>query len=400
MKKASKNGVPASARDKTFATLADLTPDPQNARRHNPRNVGMLVDSLHKVGAARSIVVDENGVVLAGNATIEAAAEAGIHRVKTVEADGNEIVAVVRRGLSKEQKTKLALYDNRVAELAEWNPEILVQLTETKELEGMFSDKELAEILSQTGVEPKDATVEPEKAAECQQKWQVVAGEVLTIGKHVLFCGDSAKPQTYALLGDKFDLTLTDPPYNVGVDYGNGKAADQKSHFTEWLLPIFDMCVERSRVVIWTPGTVNTVRWICARPPRWICAWHKANQCSRSPLGYGAWEPILFYAVGPIGEYAHLGQDAWSIPIAQQEDAEGHPCPKLLELWQQLIAKDVKTILEPFAGSGTTMVAAENLGRQCFAVEISPEYCALICERMTTAFPHLKIEKVDRARTA
>lgn len=140
--------------DKTFSSLADLTPDPANARKHNPRNVGMLVDALHQVGAARSIVVDEDGVVLAGNATIEAAAEAGIHKVKTVEADGSEIVAVVRRGLSKEQKTKLALYDNRVAELAEWNPEVLSELVDTKAFEGMFSDKELAEILTQTGVEP------------------------------------------------------------------------------------------------------------------------------------------------------------------------------------------------------------------------------------------------------
>lgn len=145
-KKASKNEGAPQVGDRKFSSLADLTPDPSNARKHNPRNVGMLVDSLHQVGAARSIVVDENGVVLAGNATIEAAAEAGIHRVKTVEADGSEIVAVVRRGLSKEQKTKLALYDNRVAELAEWNPDILSEL-DTKVLEGMFSDEEIARIL-------------------------------------------------------------------------------------------------------------------------------------------------------------------------------------------------------------------------------------------------------------
>lgn len=133
---------------KKLETLADLTPDRVNARRHNPRNVGMLVDSLQQVGAARSIVVDEEGTILAGNATVEAAGEAGIHKVRSIEADGNEIIAVVRRGLSQEQKTKLALFDNRTAELADWDPEILAELVNTKILDGMFSDKELAEILS------------------------------------------------------------------------------------------------------------------------------------------------------------------------------------------------------------------------------------------------------------
>lgn len=380
---------------KEFTSLSQLTSDPKNARRHTPRNVGTIVDALHEVGAARSIVIDEDGVVLAGNATMDAAIEAGLSKVQVVDGDGETVIAVRRTGLTSEQKTRLALYDNRAAELAEWNPEILAELA-PEEIQGMFSDKELAEILSQTGVEPesKDADVDIDKAAELQQKWQVATGEIIEIGGHILLCGDSSKADSYSRLGPPtFDLTLTDPPYNVGVDYGEGKTADQKADFAEWLLPIFDMCMERSKVVMWTPGTVNTIKWILSRPPRWICAWHKSNQCSRSPLGFGAWEPILFYAAGKIGEYAHLGQDAWSIPIAQQEEAEGHPCPKLLDLWQRLIASDVKTILEPFAGSGTTMVAAENLGRQCFAIEISAAYCSLILERMTTAFPHLTIQR-------
>ena len=69
-------------------TIADLSPDPANARKHSPRNVGMIEDALHEVGAARSIVIDENNMVLAGNATIEAAASAGIEKVLVVETDG------------------------------------------------------------------------------------------------------------------------------------------------------------------------------------------------------------------------------------------------------------------------------------------------------------------------
>lgn len=130
--------------------LRDLTPDPANARKHTPRNVGTIVSALHEVGAARSIVIDEDGVVLAGNATIEAAAEAGIEDVRVVEADGKTIIAVRRTGLTPQQKAKLALYDNRAAELADgWDAGVLqALLDEDVDLSGLWSDEELAAVLS------------------------------------------------------------------------------------------------------------------------------------------------------------------------------------------------------------------------------------------------------------
>jgi hypothetical protein len=85
----------------------------------------MVVEALQAVGAARSIVIDEDDVVLAGNATLDAAAEAGITKLHVVEADGETIVAVRRRNLTAEQKRALAIYDNRAAELAGWNVEQL-----------------------------------------------------------------------------------------------------------------------------------------------------------------------------------------------------------------------------------------------------------------------------------
>lgn len=124
--------------------IKDLVPDPKNRRKHNPRNIGMVVDALHSVGAARSIVIDEDNVVLAGNGVSEAAAEAGITKVQVVEADGLTLIAVRRRGLSEEQKRALAIYDNRSGELAEWDWE---QLAEDKanglDLEPWFSEKEV-----------------------------------------------------------------------------------------------------------------------------------------------------------------------------------------------------------------------------------------------------------------
>src|SRR3972149_4161612 len=105
--------------------IKDLTLDPVNRRSHNPRNSGMMVDALHQVGAARSIVIDEDNVILAGNGVTEAAAEAGITKLRVIEAHGDELIAVRRRGLTAEQKRHLAMADNRTAELATWNTEQL-----------------------------------------------------------------------------------------------------------------------------------------------------------------------------------------------------------------------------------------------------------------------------------
>jgi len=129
-------------------SLADLKPDPRNARRHTPRNIGMIRQSLGEIGAARSIVIDENGVVLAGNGVVEAAADAGIERVQIVDADGETIIAVCRSGLTSEQKTRLSLYDNRAGELSDWEPLELAMLQEEGfDFSAMFTDKEMVGIL-------------------------------------------------------------------------------------------------------------------------------------------------------------------------------------------------------------------------------------------------------------
>ena len=129
-------------------SIADLKSDPHNRRKHNPRNIGMIRQALGEVGAARSIVIDERGVVLAGNGVLEAAADAGIERVQVVDADGETIIAVRRTGLSEEQKRKLALYDNRTAELATWDGEQLAaDLEAGLSFDGLFSNDELQAIM-------------------------------------------------------------------------------------------------------------------------------------------------------------------------------------------------------------------------------------------------------------
>lgn len=130
-----------------LTNIGDLVPDQQNARKHNPRNIGMIATSLQDVGAARSIVIDEEGHILAGNGTVEAAAQVGIEKMLVVDADGETIVAVRRSGLTDEQKARLALFDNRTAELATWDTENLGAIAGQIDTSMMFSTAELAHLL-------------------------------------------------------------------------------------------------------------------------------------------------------------------------------------------------------------------------------------------------------------
>lgn len=105
--------------------IQDLVADPHNRRTHTARNLDMIAASLQQVGSGRSIVIDEHNEILAGNGVAQAAAAAGLRKLRVVDVDGDTLIAVRRRGLTAKQKRALALYDNRTAELAEWNTEQL-----------------------------------------------------------------------------------------------------------------------------------------------------------------------------------------------------------------------------------------------------------------------------------
>lgn len=151
---------------KDVTHLRDLRPDPKNRRRRTARGAGLLVDALHKVGAARSIVIDEQNEVLAGNGVVAAAAEAGIDRVQVVEADGNTIIAVRRRGLTPHQKRELAMYDNRTSELSEWDPtQIAKDVSTGLDLQPFFSDSEVRTLLKD-GREPTVQEVQTSDVAD------------------------------------------------------------------------------------------------------------------------------------------------------------------------------------------------------------------------------------------
>lgn len=134
-----------------MSTLADLKPDKRNARRHTPRNVGTIESSLQRDGFGRSVLLANDGTIIAGNATVDAAAQVGIEDVLIVESDGTKVIAVKRTDVEpgSERFKMLALADNRAAELAEWDETVIAALNEELDLSAFFGDDELAAVLQQ-----------------------------------------------------------------------------------------------------------------------------------------------------------------------------------------------------------------------------------------------------------
>lgn len=144
--------------------LSQLKPDKRNARKHNDRNIGMISDSLRDVGAARSIVIDEDGNILAGNGTVQAAKDAGITKLQVIDAEGDTLVAVRRSGLTQDEKTRLAIADNRTAELAQWDEEVLKGFVdEGFNFEGLWQDGELEALLAELVVPDFEAATAEEQ---------------------------------------------------------------------------------------------------------------------------------------------------------------------------------------------------------------------------------------------
>lgn len=131
--------------------IAEIQPDRRNARRRTERSSALIEKSLSEFGAARSIVIDEAGTVLAGNGTVEAAASLGIDRVLVVPADGNTLVAVQRTDLSDRQKRRYAIADNRASDLSEWDAQTLSELSEEDpelHLDSFFTEQELDHLMA------------------------------------------------------------------------------------------------------------------------------------------------------------------------------------------------------------------------------------------------------------
>ena len=161
-------------------SISSLQSDHKNARRRTDRSSSLIKESISRYGAARSIVIDEENRVLAGNGTIEGAKAAGIKNVRIIETDGDDIIAVKRTGLSEEDKVGLALADNRTSDLSEWDQEMLHQLSEEHDLSPWFEEDEINDLLSALSDEDIDpATTDPVESTRLADRFGITPFSVL-----------------------------------------------------------------------------------------------------------------------------------------------------------------------------------------------------------------------------
>ena len=201
--------------------------------------------------------------------------------------------------------------------------------------------------------------------------------------RHRLAVGDCTDPDVVAsvMQGEKAGAVVTDLPYGVGVAYGNfNDAADSVRDLIDAFMPI----VRDVPVVALTSGI--PAMWDYPRPS-WLLAWVHPASNSSGPWGFVGLNPILVYGNDP---YLAEGLGRRPTVLVQATDRKGeniHPTTKPIDVWEWLVervtTKKGSVVLDPFLGSGTTMVAAHKLNRRCFGIEISPAYCAVILERMT-----------------
>lgn len=215
----------------------------------------------------------------------------------------------------------------------------------------------------------------------------VKGGDIWKLGAHRLICGDATDLEDInnLTLGEKPDMVFTDPPYNVGKDYGmTTDDTKTEEEYKEWSLTWFrNMPTD---FIVFTPGIVNVKMWYRNTDPKWMCSWRKVNaNCSSALGGFNTWEPFLVYGK-PI---RRLGHDSWDHIIHNQDKAEigDHPVPKQIDIWTEILeafSTEGASVFDPFGGSGSTLIACEKTKKKCFMMEISPKYCQIILQRWAT----------------
>jgi site-specific DNA-methyltransferase (adenine-specific) len=198
------------------------------------------------------------------------------------------------------------------------------------------------------------------------------------------------------------DLVLTDPPYNIGLNYSEGNdwmPFDVYENWCkEWFFELERLRLERGKIVIFV-GHGNVDMWFRIRRPEGIGCWYKPGSPRHGGIfQWCEWEPFLIFdpSCRAIG-----GSDVIRCSLFNQQDTGNHPCPKPLPLFVQLIEKiRADLILDPFCGSGTTCVAAKMLGRRYIGIDISPEYCEIARQRLEAVDTGVSVKEQRQGQKA
>ena len=400
------------AQDNEVKKISDLVPDAGNYNRGTEKGRKLIGKSLKKLGAGRSILIDKDGNVIAGNKTLEGAAAAGIDEVIVVKTTGRQIVAVQRTDLEIGSKKgrEMALADNATgAANLSWDLDAMTAdgWTET-DLSGWGVDMPEGEPVKTEAFE--DDFEQPAEIEEIQT--DIVAGDLFEIGEHRLLCGDSTKREAVDRLmgGEKADMVFTDPPY--GVDYDGGHAVkgvrreklknDSSADIYSQVLPLcFLFSINDAPLYLWYSDSksieVLSAVLSAGYELRNNIIWNK-NLAQFGAIGAQyktKHEPCIYafkkgHKVGWCGPNNEVS--VWD--ISRSSKNEYHPTQKPIGLCARALGNHKAiNVLDLFLGSGSTMVAAHQLNRRCFGCEISPKYCQVILDRMLKLDPNIEIKK-------
>lgn len=387
-----------------YRAISALEPYARNARTHTPAQIEQVARSITEFGWTNPILVDGGNGIIAGHCRVQAAAQLGMSEVPCIELDG----------MSDEQRRAYIIADNRLAENAGWD-------FDTLKLE--FADLDAAGFdLSLTGfdgfaleslLEPAQGLTDEDDAPALPDEPTAVTGDLWRLGSHRLLCGDATSADDVARLldGVKPLLMVTDPPYGVEYDPDWRNSAEQAGQFGKnggspgvgragsgravGRVSNDDRSDWREAWALF-PGDVAYV-WHAGRHASAVQAslesagFEIRNQViwakDRFPISRGHYhwqhEPC-WYAVRNKGHWQGSRKESTLWQIDHRKSETGHGTQKPVECMRRPMQNNSsqgQAVYDPFMGSGTSLIAAETVGRQCFGMEIDPKYVDVAVQR-------------------
>jgi len=394
--------------------IIDIAPYENNPRK-NDKAVDIVMKSIKEFGFLVPVILDNKNTIIAGHTRVKAAIKLGMDNVPVIYAEG----------LTDEQIKAFRIMDNKSQLYAEWDLDLLKQ--EFYDLEDTdwfnstgFTTQEITEIWDK---EVED-NFDTEKALK-EPKYDVKLGEIYQLGTHRLLCGDATVKQDVDKLmnGNKADMVFTDPPYGVDysakneflnkIDKGNKiQRHIEEDNIKDMSLFLDSICKRIKENVseinsVYFTFAGSTLRYLLNSledlgfKMHQILVWVKNNHVL-GRVDYAYKHELIVY--GWFGKHEYYGNFCPSVwEIDKPSKSELHPTMKPLELCAKAIKNSSKKdmiVLDLFGGSGSTLIACEQLNRKCYMMEIDPYYCSVILERWEkiTNKKAIKINKVNNGK--
>jgi DNA modification methylase len=357
---------------------AILLPYARNSRTHSDAQIQQIASSIKEFGFTNPILIDENNQIIAGHGRLSAA-----HLLKI-----KEVPCIRLAHLTEAQKKAYVIADNKLALNAGWDDAMLA--LELKDLESEnfdlsltgFNEDELAKLL----VEAVEGQTDPDDVPEVQETAITVLGDIWTLGKHRLMCGDSTSIDAVDKLmdGQKADMVFTDPPYNVSFNGRSGKHEVIKNDnlsdkdFENFIIEIANIIktIDPKAYYIWCNWKFYGILQNLLEYKACI-VW--AKNVFGMGNGYRHQHEFCMFN-GKIDEIVKNESDLWEI---KKDTNYVHPTQKPVALSIRAFSNHIKLvkILDLFGGSGSTLIGAEQTGREAYLMELDPKYCDVIIRR-------------------